>query len=40
MEVSVDQLQLAVESHGGKAVFVAAEPVMETFQGQTEWEAS
>ncbi len=39
MEVSVDQLQRAVEGqHGGKAVLVGAEPVKETFQGKTVWE--
>lgn len=39
MDVSVDQLQKAVEGqHGGKAVLVAAEPVKETFNGQTVWE--
>ena len=32
MEVSVDQLQRAIEGqHGGKATLVSAEPVKETF---------
>jgi hypothetical protein len=39
MDVSVDQLRQAVEGqHGGRAVFVAAEPVKETFNGKTVWE--
>lgn len=40
MEVSVDQLQQAVEGQhgGGKAVLVSAEPVKEVFNGQTVWE--
>jgi hypothetical protein len=39
MEVSVDQLQRAIEGqHGGKAVLVAAEPVKEVFNGKTVWE--
>lgn len=41
MDVSVDQLQRAVEDqHGGKAVLVGAEPVKETFNGQTVWEGT
>ena len=40
MDVSVDQLQRAIEGqHGGKAVLVSAEPVKETFNGKTVWEA-
>jgi hypothetical protein len=39
MEVSVDQLQRAIEGqHGGKAVLVTAEPVKEVFEGKTVWE--
>lgn len=39
MDVSVDQLQQAVEGqHGGKAVLVDALPVKEVFQGKTVWE--
>ena len=39
MDVSVDQLQRAVEGqHGGEAVLVSAEPVKETFMGDTVWE--
>src|SRR5438045_4192227 len=39
MEVSADQLKQAVEGqHGGKAVLIGAEPVKETFNGQTVWE--
>ena len=38
MDVSVDQLQRAVEGqHGGKAMLVGAGPVKETFQGKTVW---
>jgi hypothetical protein len=41
MDVSVDQLQRAVEGqHGGKAVLVSAEPVTETFNGKTVWEGT
>jgi hypothetical protein len=39
MEVSVDQLQRAIEGqHGGKAALVSAEPVKEVFEGKTVWE--
>lgn len=39
MDVSADQLKQAVEGqHGGKAALVSAEPVKETFNGQTVWE--
>src|ERR671927_1598302 len=39
IEVSQDQLRDAIErQHGGKARFVEAVPVSETFQGQTVWE--
>ena len=39
MDVSVDQLQRAVEGqHGGKTMLVEAVPVKEVFQGQTVWE--
>src|SRR3981189_3687936 len=39
MEVSVDQLQRAIEGqHGGKAVLVDALPVKEVFNGKTVWE--
>src|SRR3954447_1138123 len=39
MDVSVDQLQRAVEGqHGGEAVVVSAEPVKETFNGKTVWQ--
>ena len=39
MEVSADQLKQAVEGqHGGRAALVAAEPVKETFNGQTVWD--
>jgi hypothetical protein len=39
MDVSVDQLQRAVEGqHGGKAVLVDALPIKEVFLGQTVWE--
>jgi hypothetical protein len=39
MEVSVDQLQRAIEGqHGGKAAFVRAELVKEVFDGKTVWE--
>jgi hypothetical protein len=39
-EVSPDQLlKVAVEAqHGGNAVLIGAEPVKETFNGQTVWE--
>jgi hypothetical protein len=41
MDVSVDQLQRAVEGqHGGKAVLVGAEPVKETFNVKTVWEGT
>ena len=41
MDVSVDQLQRAVEGqHGGKAALVEAVPVKETFQGETVWEGT
>lgn len=39
MEVSVDQLQRAVEGqHGGKATLVEAVSVKEEWQGKTVWE--
>jgi hypothetical protein len=39
MEVSVDQLQQAVEGqHGGKAVLSSVEPVKDVFNGATVWE--
>src|SRR5919202_5496095 len=39
IEVSTDQLRNAIErQHGGKARFVEAVPVSETFQGQPVWE--
>lgn len=39
MEVSVDQLQRAVEAqHRCKAAFVQVEAVAETFGGRTVWE--
>ena len=38
-EVSSDQLQRAVEGqHGGKAVLIGVEPVLETFKGETVWD--
>lgn len=41
MDVSVDQLQRAVEGqHGGKAVLIGAEPVKGTFNGTTVWEGT
>jgi hypothetical protein len=41
MDVSVDQLQRAVEGqHGGKAVLAGTEPVKETFRGETVWEGA
>ena len=37
----MDQLKQAVEGqHGGRAVFLAAEPVKETFNGKTVWEGT
>jgi len=40
MDVSVDQLQRAVEGqHGGKAVFVEAVPVREMFGREMVWQA-
>src|SRR6185437_3881208 len=39
MDVSVDQLQRAVEGqHGGKAVFVDALPLEEIWNGKTVWQ--
>jgi hypothetical protein len=39
MDVSVGQLQRAVEDHhGGKAVLVDALPLKEIWNGQTVWE--
>lgn len=39
MDVSVDQLQRAVEAqHGGKAIFVDVLPLKEIWNGQTVWE--
>jgi len=39
MEVSVDQLQRAIEGqHGGRAALVDALPVKEVFEGKTVWE--
>jgi len=41
MDVSADQLKQAVEGqHGGRAALVAAEPVIEVFNGQTVWEGT
>jgi hypothetical protein len=41
MDVSVDQLQRAVEGqHGGKATLVEAVAVKETFLGHTVWEGA
>lgn len=38
-EVGAGQLKQAIESqHGGKASFVQAVPVTETFEGKTVWE--
>ncbi|MEA2849926.1 MAG: hypothetical protein QOG78_5207 [Rhodospirillaceae bacterium] len=38
MEVSIDQLQRAIEGqHGGKAALVDALPVKEVFDGKTVW---
>ena len=38
-EVSSDQLRRAVEGqHGGKAVLIGVEPVLETFKGETVWD--
>jgi hypothetical protein len=41
MDVSVDQLQRAVEGqHGGKAMLIDVLPVKELFQGQVVWEGT
>ena len=41
MEVGVDQLKQAVEGqHGGRAAFVATEPVKEVFGSKTVWEGT
>ena len=40
-EVSASELRKAVEAqHGGTAVWVAAEPVKEVFDGKTVWEGT
>lgn len=41
MDVSADQLQRAVEGqHGGKAVLVAVEHIVEVFEGKTVWQGA